>query len=201
MAADLEGFTTGALMGAPPAVRAGERERVDETRRDTAGDESLEAFCRRMRPRLLGALTLYCGERHVAEELAQETLARVWAHWSTVRSAPNPEAWTHRVGLNLAASHYRRRAAERRARGRLGHEVDAPPVDPADMLAVRQAVARLPRGQRTAIILRYYLDLPVAETAAVMGCSEGNVKSQTARGIATLKADGGLTPERQVRGA
>jgi len=165
-------------------------------------DEDVSAFCRRMRPRLLGALTLYCGDRQVAEELTQETLARAWANWGTVREARSPEAWTHRVGLNLAASLYRRRAAERRALRRLGPGSDADSgPDRADALAVRAALARLPRGQRTAVILRYYLDLPVAETAAAMGCSEGNVKSQTSRAIATLRDTAGLHLEEGVRSA
>ena len=69
-------------------------------------------FCREMHPRLVGALALHCGDRDVAEELAQETLARVWERWSSVRSMDSPEAWTFRVAFNLSNSRFRRNAAE-----------------------------------------------------------------------------------------
>ena len=54
------------------------------------------AFCDRVSGRLVGSLTLYGGDRHVAEELAQEALARAWERWSTVSRLDSPEAWTFR---------------------------------------------------------------------------------------------------------
>lgn len=146
----------------------------------------VSAFCRELHPRLVGALALHCGDRDVAQELAQETLARVWERWSTVERLDSPEAWAFRVGFNLAASRFRRRAAERRARARFG-PVDDHVADVADAVAVRAAVALLPPRQRAAVVLRYFADLPVDETAAVMGCAPGTVKSLTSQAIATLR--------------
>jgi DNA-directed RNA polymerase specialized sigma24 family protein len=105
-------------------------------------------FCHRVRPRLVGTLSLLCGDGDAAEELAQETLARVWLHWSRVRELGEPlaTAWTYRVAINLANSWLRRRMAERRARTRLGARVAGVHIDPdpADAIAIRRAVAALP---------------------------------------------------------
>ncbi|HEV2889040.1 MAG TPA: sigma-70 family RNA polymerase sigma factor [Frankiaceae bacterium] len=146
------------------------------------------AFCRREHPRLVGALSLYTGDADLAEELAQEALARACRSWRRVESYDAPGAWVHRVGINLANSHFRRKACERRARERVGA---APATytepDAADAVAVRAAVASLPRRQRTALVLRYYADLPVAEVAAQMQCREGTVRALTAQAIAGLR--------------
>ena len=151
-----------------------------------------EAFCIRVRPWLVGSLSLYCGDADVAEELAQDTLARVWDRWGAVATMASPEAWTYRVALNLANSHYRRRAAERRANARQECiRLDAPDADAADALAVRQAVSLLPKRQRAALVLRYYADLPVTETATLLGCAPGTVKALTHQAIAALRASVG----------
>lgn len=147
-----------------------------------------------MRSRLLGAITLFNGDRGVAEDLTQETLARIWAHWPQVQAARSPEAWAHRAGLNLSASAFRRRTAERRVRARLAgrSRTQDAEVDQADAITVRQAIAALTSGQRKVLIFRYYSELSVAEAAAVLRCSEGNVKAQTSRAIAALRAQSGL---------
>jgi RNA polymerase sigma factor (sigma-70 family) len=98
----------------------------------------------------------------------------------------SPEAWAFRVAFNLAASRFRRGAAERRARARLGPPDDHA-TDHADAVAVRQAVAALPRRQRAALVLRYFADLPVDRTAEVLGCAPGTVKSLTSQAIASLR--------------
>jgi RNA polymerase sigma-70 factor (sigma-E family) len=152
-------------------------------------DGDLRAFCRRIHPRLVGALGLHCGDGRVAEELAQETLARVWERWSTVRSATSPDAWAFRVAFNLANSRFRRRAAEQRAYQRVGvprDAVDGP--DAADSVAVRDAVVALPPRQRAVIVLRYFADLSVEDTASAMRCAPGTVKSLTSKAIDGLRA-------------
>ena len=78
-----------------------------------------EAWCATIRPRLVGALSLYTGDPQVAEDVAQEALARVWDRWERVRTMRSPEAWTFTVAFNLAHSWFRRvrsrRDRERRA--------------------------------------------------------------------------------------
>lgn len=146
----------------------------------------LAAFCRREHPRLVGALSLYCGDAALAEELAQEALTRVCQRWEHVSSRYAPGAWTHRVALNLAHSWYRRRAAERRALARHGAD---PPVDPAsaDQLAVRAAVARLPHAERRVVVLRYYLGYSVQDVAELGGQTPEAVRVLTHRAVNRLR--------------
>jgi RNA polymerase sigma-70 factor (sigma-E family) len=152
-------------------------------------NEDVTAFCRRLHSRLVGALGLHCGDRRVAEELAQETLARVWERWPTVRAADSPEAWTFRVAFNLANSRLRRHAAEKRAYGRMTARRNVPDTpSTADAIAVREAVASLPPRQRAVIVLRYFADCSVEDTATAMHCATGTVKSLTSRAIDGLRA-------------
>lgn len=152
-------------------------------------DQELSAFCRREYPRLVGALSLYCGDAYVAEELAQEVIVRVVSDWGKVRRLAAPGAWAHRVAINLANSHFRRRLAERRAKQRLyaraALAVHQP--DTSTAVAVRQTVASLPQRQRAVIVLRFFADLSVREVADVLGCPDGTVKSLTSKALASLR--------------
>lgn len=160
----------------------------------TATRQEVEAFSARMRPQLIGALTRFCGDAQVAEDLAQETLTRVWTHWAQVRAADSPEAWAHHVGRNLATSFYRKRATERRTVERLAADPtrqtpERGAEESAELAPLRAAVSRLPHAQRAPLALRYLAELSVAETATAIGRSEGTVKSQTARALRSLRAD------------
>ena len=161
-------------------------------------DEALVEFCRTQYPRLVGLLGLYCGSRAVAEELAQETLARVWRKWPSVHHLDRPDAWAQRVAINLANSHFRRLVAERKARARAGSpaEESSPAVE--DVLTVRRAVATLPRRQRAAVVFHYYLDLPLAEVAERMGTTVGAVKSLLHRAVARLRDDEAVAAPKEV---
>jgi RNA polymerase sigma-70 factor (sigma-E family) len=153
--------------------------------------DAFDGFCRRVHPRLVGALSLYCGDAGAAEDFAQEALARAYRDWSTVAQLSSPEAWVHRVGMNLAHSWYRRLARGRRA----PQAVPPAPADHDDALALRRAVGALPRRQRQAVVIRYFLDWSVADTADVMGCAEGTVRALTAQALAALRAALGATWE------
>lgn len=160
-------------------------------------EDARVAFCRHEFPRLVGTLTLYCGDADVAAELAQEALARACHRWGRVAAMEHPRAWLHRVGINLANRHYRRRAGERAAVQRAAARVVAVTEDHdlAEVLAVRAAVASLPSRQRTALVLRYYGDLPVRQVAEIMGCREGTVRALTAQAVARLRGEPGLLGE------
>lgn len=156
---------------------------------DVAG-LGVEDFCHREYPRLYGALRLYCGDPWLAEELAQEALARSVRHWDEVRTMEAPGAWVHRVAINLANSWFRRTAAERRALGRSRPEDAFRDPDSPTLVAVRDAVASLPRRQREVVILRFFEDLSVRATAERMGCAEGTVKGLLSDAIRSLRARG-----------
>jgi RNA polymerase sigma-70 factor (ECF subfamily) len=149
----------------------------------------LRDFCAAEYPRLLGTLTLYCNDRAVAEELAQEALARVCVSWSKVRRMDAPGAWVNRVAINLANSHFRRKGAERRAREKLEARADRSlRFDDHDLeMVLRRAVAELPKRQRAALVLRYFGDMSVSSTAEALGMPEGTVKRLTYDAIAALR--------------
>ena len=156
---------------------------------DVEASSELASFCRLEYPRLVGTLSLYCGDSFVAEELAQEAIARVCRDWHRVCRMEAPGAWAHRVAINLANSHLRRRTAERKAGKKLAaqsyEQLDEP--DTSTAVALRQAIAKLPRRQRTALVYRYFLDLSVREAAELMECPDGTVKTLTAKAIANLR--------------
>ena len=156
-------------------------------------DGELVALCARLHPQLVGTLTICCGDRGVAEELAQEALIRLWDRWPSVARMDSPEGWTHHVAMNLARSWLRRRAAERRALRRLGPAPDADTgLDAGDVLALRRAVACLPPRQRAVIAWRFYAGLNVAQTADVLGCAPGTVKSLTSKATVALRKYAGF---------
>ncbi len=154
----------------------------------------LVEFCELEWPRLVGALSLYTGDADLAQELAQEAVARACRHWRQVRDMDVPAAWLHRVGRNLAHTHFRRarvrvRAESKREAGGGWCEEEA------DAIAIRTLVAALPSRERDAIVLRFYVGLSVRETAQALGCPEGTVKTVTHRAVARLRAAGFVDEE------
>ena len=158
-----------------------------------SGDDPA-VFCEQVRTRLVGALTLACGDRDIAEELAQDTLVRVWERWAHVSALDSPEAWAFRTAFNLAGSWRRRKGAERRANRRTGPTPGSSSGDDlAEVLSVRRAVAGLPERQRAVIVTRFYLGYDVAGTAALLGCAPGTVKAATHHALENLRRSGLMT--------
>jgi len=107
----------------------------------------------------------------------QEGVARAWERSERGADIASLPAWVTTVSLNLARSRRRRMAAERRARARLGTGEHSPSHSPEDRMDVTRALAALPRRQREATVLRYYLGMDVKEVADVLGMSEGSAKT------------------------
>ncbi|GAA5163520.1 MULTISPECIES: RNA polymerase sigma factor [Amycolatopsis] len=136
---------------------------------------------------------LLCGDWHLAEDLTQTTLLKIYRSWRKLR---HDEAIAHYVRRTLLRTWLdeKRKPWRRRESGHdVVPEVADGTLDPAaraERLWARTVVQRglleVPPKQRAVLVLRYFDELSVAETAAVLGCSEGNVKSQTARGLAAL---------------
>lgn len=155
--------------------------------RDDVVLAGVESFCQSEYPRLVRLLSLYCGDRESAEDLAQETLARVWRRWDRVAAMDAPELWARRVALNLATSLFRRRHVARQAAARLRSRdgVTDGTADPAqEFLRMIQDLA--PR-QRAVLVLRFYEDRSVADTAHVMRIREGTVKALSSQALDALR--------------
>jgi RNA polymerase sigma factor (sigma-70 family) len=152
----------------------------------TTGKDDLEDFCGASFPSLVGMLSLWCNDVYLAQELAQETLARVCRDWNRVRQLDYPEAWTRRVAMNLACSSYRRRRIERRALKRSEPQPTTQPDDAA-FVELRVLIASLPKRQRTALVLRYFCDLSYAEIGTIMDAPESTVKSLVSRSLKRLR--------------
>jgi len=132
---------------------------------------------------------LMTSDPHQAEDIAAEAFAKVYVRWKK-GEVRDVGAYVRRAVANEANSKLRRRYLERReAAKRSGDERGVRTVDDvaADRDAVWQAIQRLPDRQRHAVVLRYYEDLSEAETAALLDCSVGTVKSQVSRGLAKLE--------------
>lgn len=150
-------------------------------------DDDLASFCRREHRRLVAALDLYSGSLQLAEDLAQETLARVCKDWSRIRRMEAPGAYAHRIALNLATSAFRRRAVERRFGELLPEPEGWTDPDAATAVAVRAALQRLRPEQRKVLVLRYFLDHSLTETAEILGMPVGTVKTHAHRGLTALR--------------
>lgn len=126
------------------------------------------------------------GDRHDAQDLTQEALARAFARWRRVSGYD--EAWITRVATNLALGEVRRRERSRRpnqneSAGR-SVDVDALVAQRAELVEVLRSLSR---RQREVVALRYLADLPEADVARALGCSVGTVKQHASRGLAALR--------------
>lgn len=148
-------------------------------------------------PRLVRLGYGLTGDPGLAEDLAQTALANAYASWSRVRRADDPDAYVRRILLNSYRGAFRkRRVAEDLIpsfpdRASVGGFATAESADPADWhdgrSSVLAAVGALPPKQREVVLLRYWLDLTDVQIAATLGCSVGNVKSQSSRALAKLR--------------
>lgn len=131
---------------------------------------------------------LLTGDRAAAEDVAQEAFLRVASRLGALRDERAFGAYLHRAVVNRVRNRARRLTLERtHLRPAPEPVVELPDVATRDRLW--QALQRLPHRQRAALVLRFYLDLSEADTAARLGCRPGTVKSSVARGLAALRTD------------
>ena len=137
-------------------------------------------------PRLVAGIALMTGSRAVAEDAVQEAVVRAWERSERGQRIESLAAWVTTVSVNLARSWYRRLLAERRARQQ-PRVADAPATTEERMDVIR-ALTALPRRQREATVLRYYLGMDVKEIAEVLGVGEGTAKTTLFRARQKLAA-------------
>jgi RNA polymerase sigma-70 factor (sigma-E family) len=152
---------------------------------------AFDAFVAASSDRLLRTAYLLCGDVGHAEDLVQVALMRTARRWRTASELP--EAYARRVVVNLAKDRWRqlsRRPAETSFES-VGDDLGTRTATSSTFLdrdLLLRAAEQLAPGQRAVLVLRYFDDLSVEETAAVLGCSTGTVKSQTSRALENLRA-------------
>jgi RNA polymerase sigma-70 factor (sigma-E family) len=162
-----------------------------------SGAEQFSQFVATRSTSLMRTAYLLTGDYARAEDLLQSALIRVHRHWRRVHKRGEPEAYVRKIMVNLNTDWWRRRSA-------FEHVVDAIPDEEsrqpaADAFAAYElhdelwdALRRLPPKMRAALVLRYFEDLTEAQTAHLLDCSIGTVKSQCSRGLERLRAVYGL---------
>ncbi len=148
--------------------------------------EDFSSFVAARRPALLRVARSITGDAHAAEDLVQSALVSVLPRWGGLRERRAADAYVHRAMVNQHTSWHRQPWRHReRCVDELPEPVSAEPAAHDDDLW--PLVRALPAQQRAAVVLRYYEGLSVADTAQVLGCTTGTVKSNTSRGLAALR--------------
>lgn len=148
--------------------------------------ETFEDFVHATGDRMLRTAVLLCGDRHRAEDLVQSAYATAFSRWGLVARADNPTAYTRAILTRIFLSEARRRRV-----GELpladGVDRAAPGTDSALRLSLVDALATLPPLDRAVLVLRYWEDLSVIETAAQLGLSESACRTRSSRALARLR--------------
>ena len=162
-------------------------------------------FAQAASARLRRTAYLMCGDWDLASDHVQEGLIRVYVAWPRLTRSGGEYAYARRAVVSALIDHARRRSStevvgevtlERSSEQDVAEDVSA-------RTALMTALTALPPRQRACVVLRYFEDLSVAQVAEALGCSEGTVKSQTSRALASLRSvfDGSPLGELVTEGA
>jgi RNA polymerase sigma-70 factor (sigma-E family) len=154
-------------------------------------DDEFAAFVSASQAGLRRTAYLLCGDWDLASDFVQEGLVKVYRRWPRLRRDGALTSYAKRAVVSAVVDAKRRRSSREVPMAEVAlTTVPAPSTgpEPGDRDLMVRCLATLAPRQRACVVLRYYDDLAVADVAAALGCSEGTVKSQTARGLAALKA-------------
>jgi len=142
---------------------------------------------------LVRSAYLLTQDESLAEDLVQTALTKAWFAW---RRVEDPEAYVRRIMVTTSASWWRRRWVRETPTDEVSLELERSGSEPSAVgdHDLWSAIGRLPRRQRAVVVLRYLEDRTEADTADLMGCSVGTVKSQCAKALAKLRLDVALAP-------
>jgi RNA polymerase sigma-70 factor (sigma-E family) len=136
---------------------------------------------------------LLTGDRALAEDLVQEAFARFVGRLGHLRNPDAFGSYLRRTLVNLSRSHFRRRTVERAYLNGVAASLDRDPTPDNDLdERIHEALLRLPDRQRAALVLRFYEDLPEGQTAEILRCRPGTVRSLVSRGMKALRSELGV---------
>jgi RNA polymerase sigma-70 factor (sigma-E family) len=164
--------------------------------RDGSEQEYVDYVTARI-PALRRLAYLLAGDEHRADDLVQQTITTLYVKWQRASAVSHLDGYVRTMLVRTFLDE--RRLAWARVR-LLRETPEPPPVGDGgieDRQVVRAALAQVPRRQQAVLVLRFFDDLSVEEVAGILGCSTGTVKSQTSRGLATLRR---LLGEREFAG-
>lgn len=145
-------------------------------------------YARASLDRLRRMAYVLCGDRHLAADVVQETLVRLYTGWARVRAVEHLDAYVHRMLVRRFLEERRRPWSRMRLTPTVPDTVvGALPASVEDRSALVTALRRVPPRQRAVLVLRFLYDLPVDEVAGLLDTTPGTVKSQTSRGLTTLR--------------
>jgi len=161
--------------------------RMERAVRNTRRDDEYTEFVAARLQALRRLAQLLCQDWHHADDLVQVTITRLYVHWHQVRIMDHPEAYARTI---LVREFLRQRRSGWARRVSLTGDIPdwrAAGNDHEDAIDLNAALANLPPLQRATLVLRFYCDQTVDQVAEVLGCSGGTVKSQTSKGLGSLR--------------
>jgi RNA polymerase sigma-70 factor (sigma-E family) len=153
-------------------------------------EAAFDSFVAARSAALLRTAYLLVHDEALAEDLLQTSLTKAWFAWKRIEG--EPEAYVRRILVTTSASWWRRRWTRETPTADLPERVMS--EGSPDWQDLWDAVGNLPGRQRAVVVLRYLEDRTEAETARLLGCSLGTVKSQCAKALAKLRLDAALVP-------
>jgi RNA polymerase sigma-70 factor (sigma-E family) len=158
---------------------------------DDASERDFREYVVARRAMLEREAYLLVGDVHLAQDLVQTALAKAYVSWSRVSSSEHPDAYVRKILVNANTSRLRKRRVrelltDMTVETREAYIDSLPGVD-TTRVDVMRVLMTLPKRQRTAVVLRYWADLPEADVAEAMGCSVGTVRSQSSKALAKLR--------------
>ena len=157
---------------------------------DEASEREFADYFRARRETVRRTAYMMCGDWHKADDHAQAAFVALHRNWRKIRDPRALDGWMRRTLTRSVIDESRRPWRRERSTAEHTDVIAIPPAD--DAMATRQVLVdglrTVPPRQRAVLVLRFFEGLDVAETAKAMGCSEGTVKSQTARGLEALRS-------------
>ncbi|MEZ3182443.1 SigE family RNA polymerase sigma factor [Streptomyces pimonensis] len=155
--------------------------------RQARADEYAEFAAARAGHLYRSACLLTAGDTHLAEDLVQETLGRLYVRWGRVSKVGNPAGYAQTVLTRTFLAHRRRRSSRERATDVFPDMPGAGDGDASLRLTLLDALAQLPAKDRAVVVLRYWEDRSVEETADVMAVSSAAVRTRCSRALGRLR--------------